>query len=356
MNTWTGPGCGRSAKCGGGWNRRGACLPDALRYHQPGEGDRAGETLEYVRGHWGIENRLHYVRDVTLGEDASQVRTGAAPQVWRHCATWSWDCCGAVARDQHRGGNTAHRLDAGPSLSLSLAWHEPLKTERPWSYTDEGLKSGTLYAYRLTNVIKIQTADVPPSRTEVTRYGPAITMVRTALPTQSPWIISGSNHVCILDESGSAYCWGLDDYGQATPPQDVVFASLSTGSLHTCGLTPDGSPVCWGRNENGESEPPIGETFVAISSGSGHTCALREDGTPVCWGKNTDRYGNTVGQATPPEGETFSIISSGGDHTCGIQTDDTMRCWGWTPLVKHRLRTTTTSGTSVPEVGGTPVR
>ena len=37
-----------------------------------------GKLLEYVRGHWGIENRLHYVRDVTLGEDASQVRTGAA--------------------------------------------------------------------------------------------------------------------------------------------------------------------------------------------------------------------------------------------------------------------------------------
>jgi len=34
-----------------------------------------------VRGHWSIENRLHWVRDVTLGEDASQVRTGAAPQV-----------------------------------------------------------------------------------------------------------------------------------------------------------------------------------------------------------------------------------------------------------------------------------
>ena len=37
--------------------------------------------LELNRGHWGIENRLHYVRDVTLGEDASQVRTGSAPQV-----------------------------------------------------------------------------------------------------------------------------------------------------------------------------------------------------------------------------------------------------------------------------------
>ena len=27
-----------------------------------------------VRGHWAIENRLHYVRDVTLGEDASRIR------------------------------------------------------------------------------------------------------------------------------------------------------------------------------------------------------------------------------------------------------------------------------------------
>jgi Transposase DDE domain len=37
--------------------------------------------LELARGHWGIENRLHGVRDVTLGEDACRVRSGAAPQV-----------------------------------------------------------------------------------------------------------------------------------------------------------------------------------------------------------------------------------------------------------------------------------
>ena len=34
----------------------------------------------HVRGHWGIENKLHYVRDVTYGEDASRVRTKNAPQ------------------------------------------------------------------------------------------------------------------------------------------------------------------------------------------------------------------------------------------------------------------------------------
>jgi predicted transposase YbfD/YdcC len=37
--------------------------------------------LDLVRGHWGIENGLHYKRDVTLGEDASRIRKGGAPQV-----------------------------------------------------------------------------------------------------------------------------------------------------------------------------------------------------------------------------------------------------------------------------------
>jgi predicted transposase YbfD/YdcC len=36
--------------------------------------------LNWWRKHWGIENRLHYVRDVTFGEDASRIRTAQAPQ------------------------------------------------------------------------------------------------------------------------------------------------------------------------------------------------------------------------------------------------------------------------------------
>jgi predicted transposase YbfD/YdcC len=34
----------------------------------------------WLRGHWQIENVLHWVRDVTFGEDHSQIRTGAGPQ------------------------------------------------------------------------------------------------------------------------------------------------------------------------------------------------------------------------------------------------------------------------------------
>ena len=37
--------------------------------------------LNLWRGHWKIENQLHWVRDVSMGEDDSQVRTGSAPQV-----------------------------------------------------------------------------------------------------------------------------------------------------------------------------------------------------------------------------------------------------------------------------------
>jgi predicted transposase YbfD/YdcC len=33
-----------------------------------------------ARGHWRIENELHWVRDVTFAEDASQVRTGTGPR------------------------------------------------------------------------------------------------------------------------------------------------------------------------------------------------------------------------------------------------------------------------------------
>lgn len=43
--------------------------------------DASAAQIEALwRGHWTIENRVHYVRDVTWGEDASQVRAGHAPQ------------------------------------------------------------------------------------------------------------------------------------------------------------------------------------------------------------------------------------------------------------------------------------
>jgi len=45
------------------------------------EATDAAELADALRGHWGIENRLHWVRDVTFTEDLSQIRTGHGPTV-----------------------------------------------------------------------------------------------------------------------------------------------------------------------------------------------------------------------------------------------------------------------------------
>ena len=47
----------------------------------PAEQARPGQLAAWIRGHWKIENQLHWVRDVTFGEDASTARTGTGPHV-----------------------------------------------------------------------------------------------------------------------------------------------------------------------------------------------------------------------------------------------------------------------------------
>ena len=41
----------------------------------------AASLLALTRGHWTVENRLHWVRDVTFDEDRSQIRKGNGPRV-----------------------------------------------------------------------------------------------------------------------------------------------------------------------------------------------------------------------------------------------------------------------------------
>ena len=41
----------------------------------------AARLLELNRGHWEIENRVHYVRDVSFDEDRCPIRTGSAARM-----------------------------------------------------------------------------------------------------------------------------------------------------------------------------------------------------------------------------------------------------------------------------------
>lgn len=64
----------------------------------PDKADPA-RMLELNRGQWSIENRLHWVRDVTFDEDRSQIRSGNGPRVMaslRNLAISMLRICGAT--------------------------------------------------------------------------------------------------------------------------------------------------------------------------------------------------------------------------------------------------------------------
>ncbi len=52
------------------------------RYYISSLNATAKEFSERIRGHWGVENKVHYVRDVTQGEDRSRIRTTPLPQIF----------------------------------------------------------------------------------------------------------------------------------------------------------------------------------------------------------------------------------------------------------------------------------
>jgi predicted transposase YbfD/YdcC len=79
--------------------------------------DAAG-LLKYTRGHWSIENRSHWVRDVIFDADRSQVRCGHLPQVLaalRTTAIGLLRACGETSIAQ-----ATRRLAARPCECLAL--------------------------------------------------------------------------------------------------------------------------------------------------------------------------------------------------------------------------------------------
>jgi predicted transposase YbfD/YdcC len=67
--------------------------------------------LSLVRGHWHIENRSHYVRDVSFQEDHSHLRSGQAPQVlaaFRKLAISLIHRCGTSHSSATRRGFASH--------------------------------------------------------------------------------------------------------------------------------------------------------------------------------------------------------------------------------------------------------
>jgi hypothetical protein len=81
----------------------------------PPEDADAKALLHLTREHWGIENRVFHVRDVTYGEDQCRVRTGAAPLILSTLRNVTlnllrWNNVGNIAAALRR--HAAHPLEA----------------------------------------------------------------------------------------------------------------------------------------------------------------------------------------------------------------------------------------------------
>jgi hypothetical protein len=66
----------KAVTVGGRTTVEARCIVTSVPRAQAG----AATLLAWTRGHWAVENKLHYVRDVTMGEDANRTRAGSGPQ------------------------------------------------------------------------------------------------------------------------------------------------------------------------------------------------------------------------------------------------------------------------------------
>ena len=87
----------------------------------------AKRLLAVTRGHWGIENGLHYVRDVTMGEDKSRVRKGSAPQVLAALRNVVIFLVSLVASPKESRPEVLGRMAARPSEALQALDLSPLE-------------------------------------------------------------------------------------------------------------------------------------------------------------------------------------------------------------------------------------
>ena len=179
------------------------------------------------------------------------------------------------------------------------------------------------------------------------------TSTPTPTPTPIPRFVAvsaGDGTTCGLRADGSVVCRGANQYGVATPPEDVRLETIDVGRYQACGLRSDGKAICWSRQDSvweGQyiavsagggvcglqadgvvkcislsDDPPDHERFVSVSVGAYRACGLRDDGYVICWGTNT---------ASSPKQDGFTEVSVG-NSTCGLRGDGEAVCWGWEAL------------------------
>ena len=148
-------------------------------------------------------------------------------------------------------------------------------------------------------------------------------------------VTAGGDFTCGLRGDGSVVCWGSNEWGQLSVPEDERFTAIEAGGLHACGLRSNGTTVCWGYHFNFDEDerpseyvypqpfPPGDEKFEAISANGIGTCGIHADGSVKCWEVPT--IGRLV-ESSPFGAEQVEQVSAGGFQVCGLRTDGSILC------------------------------
>ena len=75
--------------------------------------DSKADFIRYIRGHWGVENSLHWVLDMSFGEDRQRKRAGMAAENFALVRKFSLNI---LRRDKGKGSLVTKRLKAGWSI------------------------------------------------------------------------------------------------------------------------------------------------------------------------------------------------------------------------------------------------
>jgi predicted transposase YbfD/YdcC len=85
-----------------------------LRVHQA----KPAQLAAWTRGHWSIENKIHWVRDVTYDEDRSQIRTANGPHVMAALRNAAISALRAAGITNIAAANRHHARDSNRPLAL----------------------------------------------------------------------------------------------------------------------------------------------------------------------------------------------------------------------------------------------
>ncbi|MBE9075880.1 ISAs1 family transposase [Romeria aff. gracilis LEGE 07310] len=81
---------------------------------------QAAQVGRAIRQHWSIENQLHWVLDVTFGEDASRIRTGHAPENMSLLRRWSLNLLNQEVTYKRSTRQKARRASMSPAYMLKV--------------------------------------------------------------------------------------------------------------------------------------------------------------------------------------------------------------------------------------------